>query len=150
MQQKPIVYIASPYTKGDTCINTHFQANIFDRLMDDGIVWPFAPLVSHFQHTVHPRPYQDWIDYDLALCARFDACLRLNAELPELDYFVSESSGADGEVARFQQLNKPVFYSIEACYTWARNVAGLSQDLMKDNPRGSGSENNRNNPSGEQ
>ena len=52
---KPIVYIASPYTKGDVSINVHFQCKIFDELMDDGIVFPVVPLWSHFQHTIFPR-----------------------------------------------------------------------------------------------
>lgn len=118
MEVRPWVYIASPYTKGDVAINTRFQCEVFDRLMNEGRVWPFAPLLSHFQHTVFPRHYQDWVNYDLAILPRMDALLRLNAELPALSYFQSESSGADGEVARFQELGKPVFYSIEELYAW--------------------------------
>jgi hypothetical protein len=117
---KPVVYIASPYTKGDPAINTHCQLRAFDELMNDGIVWPFIPLTSHFIHLCFPRPYQDWIDYDLALIDRFDACLRLNAEMPELDYSVSHSSGADGEVARFKELGRPVFYDKQSLYEWVK------------------------------
>jgi len=92
---------------------------MFDQLMNDGVVWPFIPLLTHFQHTMFPRHYQDWIDYDLALLDRFDACLRLNAKNDELFYTETESSGADGEVARFEELGKPVFYYVEECYEWA-------------------------------
>ena len=120
---KPIVYIASPYTKGDACINTHFQCKIFDQLMNDGVVFPFIPLLTHFQHTVFPRPYKDWIEYDLALLERFDACIRLDAVNEGLEYNASESSGADGEVARFEEIGKPVFYSIEDCYKWVNEQA---------------------------
>jgi hypothetical protein len=116
---KPVVYIASPYTKGDPAINAHFQCRAFNELMAEGIVWPVAPLWSHFQHTVFPRPYQDWIDYDLALLARYDACLRLDAIVQELNYCVSESSGADGEVKFFQEVGKPVFYHTDHLYEWA-------------------------------
>ena len=35
---KPVVYIASPYTKGDVAMNTHFQCKVFDRLLSDGKV----------------------------------------------------------------------------------------------------------------
>lgn len=114
--EKPTVYIASPYTKGDVSVNTHFQCKIFDRLLDDGKVLPVAPLWSHFQHTVLPRKYQDWIDYDQAMLPLYDACLRLNAEHSEINYSQSDSSGADGEVNTFTKLDKPVFYSIEALY----------------------------------
>lgn len=118
---KPVVYVASPYTKGDPAINTHFQCKMFDRMMSDGVVWPVVPLWSHFQHSVFPRKYQDWIAYDLAMLERYDACVRLTAELPELGYSVSESSGADGEVAAFERMSKPVFYSLDECYEWAKS-----------------------------
>lgn len=115
---RPVVYIASPYTRGDPAMNTNFQCKIWDRLMTDGKVWPVAPLWSHFQHTVRPRKYEDWVAYDIALISRYDACLRLNAELPELGYSESKSSGADNEVKEFQRLGKPVFYSVEELYRW--------------------------------
>src|SRR5438477_12764451 len=83
---RPVVYIASPYSKGDPAINTHFQCQMFDRLMNDGVVWPVAPLWSHFQHTMFPRTYKDWVAYDLAMIPRYDACLRLNVEYPQLKY----------------------------------------------------------------
>lgn len=88
--------------------------------MDGGLVWPVVPLWSHFQHTLFPRAYEDWIAYDLALLPRYDACLRLNSEHPDLDYSESRSSGADREVAEFKRMGKPVFYSIEELYAWAR------------------------------
>lgn len=124
--QRPIVYIASPYTRGDQSINTRFQCETFDKLMNDGVVWPYAPLWSHFQHGVFPRAYQEWIDYDLALCQRFDACLRLDATFKGggLDYHQHESSGADGEVACFQRQGKPVFYNVEDLYKWVATYTG--------------------------
>ena len=83
---RPVVYIASPYSKGDPAINTHFQCQVFDQMLNDGVVWPVAPLWSHFQHTMYPRQYQDWVAYDAAMIPRYDACVRLNAEHPELKY----------------------------------------------------------------
>jgi len=115
---KPIVYIASPYTKGDVAMNTHFQCKVFDRMMTDGKVWPVAPLWSHFQHTLFPRTYGDWIAYDQAMLPRYDACLRLTAKLDNLQYVQHESSGADGEVAAFRKLGKPVFDNLQDLYKW--------------------------------
>ena len=120
--KKPIVYIASPYTRGDVAINTHFQCKIFDRLLTDGRVIPIAPLWSHFQHTVFPRPYKDWIDYDQALLHLYDACLRLNAELPSVTYTQGQSMGADAEVSTFKRLGRPVFWSIETLYSWVEGT----------------------------
>lgn len=115
---KPTVYIASPYTKGDLAINTHFQCKTFDQLLDDGKVLPVAPLWSHFQHTAFPRKYQDWIDYDQAMLPLYDACLRLNVEHAELEYSQKDSTGADGEVDTFERLGKPVFYTVADLYSW--------------------------------
>jgi hypothetical protein len=118
---RPVVYIASPYSKGDPAINTHFQCEVWDKLMNDGVVWPVAPLWSHFQHTLYPRKYQDWIAYDMAMIPRYDACLRINPDYPELKYATTQSSGADNEAAEFKRLGKPVFYSIEDLYAWAKS-----------------------------
>ncbi len=120
MADKPVVYIASPYTKGDAAINVRAACAVFDELMTDGMVWPVAPLLSHFQHVIFPRHYQDWIDYDLALLPRYDACYRINSEYGPLGYRVTESSGADGEVAAFERMGKPVFYTKHDLYKWAR------------------------------
>jgi hypothetical protein len=122
--KKPIIYIASAYTKGDPAVNVHFQCKVFDDLMNDGLVWPFIPLFSHFVHTVCPRPYSDWINYDNALLPLFDGCLRLIVTCYRLqDYRVAESSGADAEVAYFRANNKPVFFSKEELYAWLENYA---------------------------
>ncbi len=115
---KPTVFIASPYTKGDPVMNANFQCRIFDRLLREKLVLPVAPLWTHFQHVVFPRHYQDWIDYDQEMLTLYDCCLRLDAELPELDYRQHESSGADAEVESFRRLGRPVFFSIEELYQW--------------------------------
>lgn len=86
---KPKVYIASPYTIGSRTINAEFQCKIFDRLMHDGLVTPIAPLWSHFQHCLFPRPWKEWIEYDLEMIPLYDACLRLNVCFPNLPYIVS-------------------------------------------------------------
>lgn len=117
---KRTVYIASPYTGGDVATNVHFQCMIFDRLLGDGVVLPVAPLWSHFQHTLFPRPYDDWIAYDQAMLHAYDCCLRLNVVDERLGYTQSQSTGADGEVAAFREMGKPVFYSVDDLYQWAR------------------------------
>lgn len=120
--RKPIVYIASAYTKGDPAINAHFQCRMFDKLMGEGKVIPYCPLWSHFQHGVFPRPYQFWIEYDNAMIDSgvFDACLRLTVDgIPSMpEYNEARSSGADAEVKRFEAQGKPVFYKIDDLYQW--------------------------------
>lgn len=119
MKRKPIIYLASPYTKGDPAINVNFQMRMFDKMMNDRIVIPVVPLWTHFQHAAFPRAYKDWIDYDLALLPCYDACIRLPAEFEQLNYKITESSGADGEVRFFHEAGKPVFYKFTDLYQWA-------------------------------
>lgn len=121
---KPTVFIASPYTKGDPAINTHFQCRVFDQLLTEGKVLPIAPLWTHFQHTLYPRPYEDWIAYDQGLLPLYDCCLRLDAAHPAACYLQSESRGADAEVEAFRRLGKPVFFAIEDLYEWVDTEAG--------------------------
>jgi hypothetical protein len=121
--KKPIVFIASPYTKGDPAINTNFQCKVFDKLLSSGKVLPIAPLWSHFQHTVLPRRYDDWVRYNQELLPLYDCCLRLGAECSEIGYSQYESKGADAEVAAFKRMGKPVFASIEELYAWVDSVS---------------------------
>jgi hypothetical protein len=103
-------------------MNANFQCKVFDRLLRDKRVLPVAPLWTHFQHLVFPRPYQDWIDYDQEMLKLYDCCLRLDAELSELGYLQHESSGADAEVQAFRRLGKPVFFAIDKLYEWVATL----------------------------
>ena len=96
-------------------------------LVNEVVPWhethtPVAPLWSHFQHTIFPRVYEDWIAYDQAMLHLYDACLRLTAEHPATGYRQHDSTGADNEVKTFQSLGKPVFYSLEELYQWADSL----------------------------
>lgn len=96
------IYIASPYTLGDVAVNVKVQMSTVNKLMDLGFV-PFAPLYSHFQHMMYPRPYEDWLKMDLEWVEMCDCLLRLPGE----------SKGADEEVEHAKKHNKPIFYYIE-------------------------------------
>jgi hypothetical protein len=101
------IYIASAYTLGDVAVNVKTQIDTVDVLMNYGFA-PFAPLYSHFQHMVHPRPYKDWIQIDLEWVKSCDCILRLEGE----------STGADGEVKLAKALGMEVFYSIDELLTF--------------------------------
>lgn len=107
VKQKPMVkvYISSPYSIGDVAVNVKRQIDASNELMDMGFV-PFVPLYSHFQHMIHPRPYEDWIKVDLEWVRSCDCLLRLEGE----------SKGADKEVKLANELNIPVYYSFEELY----------------------------------
>jgi len=92
-----LVYIASPYTLGDTGENVQAQFQAAHTVMDLGHC-PVAPLLDHFLHMHRPRPYQDWIDCCLAKVRRCDIVWRLPGESP----------GAEKEVAAAEQCGIPV------------------------------------------
>lgn len=96
------VYLASAYTVGDVAVNVKVQIDMADKLIGLGYC-PITPLLTHFQHLVHPRPYQDWVEIDNELVLRSDVVLRIP----------SESKGADAEVALAEKHGIPVVYSIE-------------------------------------
>ena len=95
------VYIASPYTIGDTAVNVRRQIDAANELMDMGLL-PFAPLMSHFHHLIHPRSYESWLEWDFGWLESCDIVLRLDGE----------SKGADMEVERAKELGIPVFYTL--------------------------------------
>lgn len=105
------IYIASPYTKGDVAVNVKAQIDAFAELMDAGFA-PHAPLYSHFQHMVHPRPYDKWLELDFEWIPWCDCLVRLPGE----------SSGADKEVEFATKLGMPVFYSIEEAIRYKDNL----------------------------
>ena len=96
------VYIASPYTNGDVACNVKLQLDIANELIEKEFA-PFVPLYSHFQHMVHPQPYDTWIALDLEWVKVCDCVLRVG----------SYSEGADNEVEFATKLGKKVFYSID-------------------------------------
>jgi len=116
------VYIASPYTQGDVAVNVKRQIDCADKLMDLDFI-PFVPLYSHFQHMVHPRPYQDWIDIDLEWVKSCDIILRLDGD----------SKGADGEVKFAESLGIPVVYSIGELIGYRYCVENVVENLINVN-----------------
>jgi hypothetical protein len=97
------VYIASPYTKGDVAVNVRTSLAAADAIAGAGFV-VFAPLLTHFWHMMHPRPWDFWVKQDLAWIERCDAVVRLPGE----------SVGADKEVARAGELGLPVFFGLRS------------------------------------
>lgn len=95
------VYIASPYTQGDQAVNVKAQMDTFIDLLDLGYI-PFAPLLTHFVHMAHPRPYNAWTSYDDEWVKVCDVVLRLSGE----------SKGADNEVRLAESLGIPVVRSV--------------------------------------
>ncbi len=106
---RPMVYVAGPYTSPDPVLNTHRVISTVNDIVDDGIVTPIAPHLTLLWHLVKPRDLEFWYAYDLATLARCDAVLRLPGA----------STGADREVEFAEANDIPVFHSRDDLYAWA-------------------------------
>ena len=96
------VYIAAPYTNGDTVRNVRRVIDFADSLVNCGLV-PFVPHLTHFWHFVHPHGVEFWYKYDLEWLQNCDVLIRLSGE----------SKGADTEVEVAKALGIPVVYSFD-------------------------------------
>lgn len=93
-----LVFIAGPYTAGDVAQNVRAAIDAADKLMGAGFA-VFVPHLSHFQHMIHARPYEDWTANDNAILEKCDMVFRLPGH----------SLGADREVELAESLGIPVF-----------------------------------------
>lgn len=116
-KRKIKVYVAGPYSKPDPCVNTHVAINLWNRLWDTGYA-PFCPHLTHFLHTLRPRPYPEWLAYDNEWLRACDVVLR----------YGGASSGADAEVALAGDLGIPVVRSVHELERWAEG--NISPDLI--------------------
>jgi len=108
--ERPLVYIAGPYTHPDPVVNTRNAIIAGDELQETGLVTCFVPHLSLIQHMVAPHDLDHWYEYDLAMLRRCDALLRLTGE----------SSGADKEMAFARAQQIPVFLNAVSLITWLR------------------------------
>lgn len=102
---RTVVYVAGPYTIGDTGLNVHRMIMLCDELLGKGYI-PICPLLNHFWHIISPHPPNDWLEYDRAFLRLADCLLRIPGP----------SIGADREVNEMVELDKPVFEWKEALY----------------------------------
>ena len=105
------IYIAGPYTNGDTEQNVHNAMDAANEVINAGLV-PFVPHLTHYLHERHPHPYETWIAIDLAFLMDCDVLLRLPGESP----------GADREVEYANAWGIPVFYSMESLLAFTKGV----------------------------
>jgi hypothetical protein len=97
---KLIVYIASPYTRGDVEQNVRAQIDAAEIIRNAGHI-PFAPLLSHYWNREYPHTWQYWMDLCLDWIRRVDAVIRLPGP----------SIGADMEANLARKLGLPVYDS---------------------------------------
>lgn len=108
---KPLTYLAAPYSKGDQAMNVRSQIRLFSEMMDDGIVIPYAPLLTHFVHMIHPKTYDKWLSHCLSVLDHVNFVLASPAVESSIDYRQVESKGVVIELAYCQKNLIPIFYN---------------------------------------
>jgi len=73
---KPVIYIAGPYTNGDPVLNTRKAVEAADKLHQMGYI-PIIPHLSMLWHTISPKDYDWWMEYDYELMDLCDGVVRL-------------------------------------------------------------------------
>jgi|ERR1035437_1100762 hypothetical protein len=106
---RPLVYVAGPYSHPDPVENSHMAIHVADKVEATGLVTPVIPHLSLMWHMVIPHDVDFWYSLDIAVLARCDALLR----------FPGASTGADDEVAFAEDNDIPVFYAQEDLIAWA-------------------------------
>ena len=97
-----LVYLATPYTKGDVAINVHNAIKLAEQIVQLGHT-PYIPIWTHLWHIVSPHPWEYWMKMDEVIMLRCDCVLRNGGE----------SIGADMEIEKAKQAGMRVFFSIE-------------------------------------
>jgi hypothetical protein len=97
MSRRVKIYIAGPYTLGDTAVNVHNAIRLADYIASLGAV-PYVPHLNHFWHLMYAREYRFWMKYDREWLECCDAMVRIEGE----------SKGADEEEQHMRELGKPV------------------------------------------
>jgi len=108
---KPWIYIAGPYSGGDTIMNIRAAVLAGLALRDAGFV-PIVPHTSGFMHYLDPREYEFWMEWDFDLLSRCDCLLILPGESP----------GAERELERFT--GDHVFASVAHAVEWLESQKG--------------------------
>ena len=107
---RPLVYLAGPYTNPDPSVNVNNTIHAAERLQATGLVTCFIPHLTHLWHVVAPHEdVEHWYEYDLATLSRCDALFRLPGK----------SSGADAECDFATDRSIPIFANEAHLLGWA-------------------------------
>ena len=93
------IYLAGPYSQGDTAVNVANALGVANLLLSEGYA-PYVPHLTHFWHMLHHRDYEDWMSLDIDWLVKCDTILRMPGDSP----------GSDREVEIAIREQMPVFY----------------------------------------
>lgn len=110
MGDKPVIYIAGPYTMPDPAVNVREACLVAESIVGMGGM-PMVPVLMHLWHLISPHGWQYWMNIDLALLEKADGLYRM----------AGESKGADMEVLQAHKLGVPVFDKLSIVGQWIRS-----------------------------
>ena len=111
MDEPIYIYVSGPYTKGDVVLNIRKAIQVAEKILEMGYI-PYLPHTTHLWHLASPHTWEYWLALDLAWIEKCDGLLRISGE----------SEGADLEVSKAKDLNKPVFSNIDQIDVYHDNV----------------------------
>ncbi len=112
MWERPLVYVAGPYTSPDPVANTHNAVMVGEQLQDTGLVTCYVPHLSLLTHLIAPHnDVEYWYEYDMTILLRCSALYRIPGP----------STGADNEVQFALDHNVKVMFEIDDVLAWARD-----------------------------
>lgn len=123
MSEKPLVYLAGPYTAGDTGLHVIRAVKLAEGLYREGFM-PYVPHLFHLWHLISPHPIEFWYQFDSEMLARCDAVVRL----------AGESKGADAEVELAIKLDLPVVEVEDVTESEVEEAAVLLRELLREDP----------------
>ncbi len=97
-----IIYVSSPFAKGDVSENIRRACFAGDEILKKGHT-PFVPHLTHLWHLISPKSWEEWMQIGQDLLGMCDALLRLPGE----------SIGADLEVKEAKKLCMIIYHSLK-------------------------------------
>ncbi len=98
------IYVAGPYTEGDTLTNVKNAIHAGETLFSHGF-YPYVPHLNHLWEIYHTHTHEEWLSMDREWLELCDAVVRLPGE----------SKGADIECEWAREKGIPVIGSVDEC-----------------------------------
>ena len=100
--RKPRIYIAGPYTQGDTEANVKAAIGWAQKISEMGGN-PYIPHLTHYWNAEHEHSYDFWMEYDESWLLTCDAIFR----------FPGYSPGADKEMQVAEELGLYIYSDLK-------------------------------------
>lgn len=123
---KPLVYVAGPYTHPDPVLNTNRAIRVGMQLAESGLAAVEIPHLTMLAHLIEPRALEFWYAFDIDKLDHCQFVYRLSGA----------STGADKEVSYAFSNGIPIYYEehgqlerlLSALKDWNRLIPTTQKD----------------------